>query len=47
MPSSSLSSHDYLMCISILQAGSHAKYKCHVCAQMVPDMKTMQVRLTF
>ena len=27
-----------------LQAGSHAKYKCYVCAQMVPDMKTMQVR---
>lgn len=25
------------------KAGSHAKYKCYVCAQMVPDMKTMQV----
>ena len=23
------------------QAG-HAKYKCHVCAQQAPDMKTMQ-----
>jgi hypothetical protein len=22
----------------------HAKYKCNVCAQQVPDMKTMQVR---
>lgn len=30
----------------LLQAGSHAKYKCYVCAQMVPDMKTMQVRLS-
>ena len=27
----------------LLQAGSHAKYKCYICAQMVPDMKTMQV----
>ena len=26
-----------------VQAGSHAKYKCYICAQMVPDMKTMQV----
>lgn len=27
----------------MLQAGSHAKFKCYICAQMVPDMKTMQV----
>ena len=27
----------------LLQAGSHAKYKCYICARMVPDMKTMQV----
>jgi hypothetical protein len=26
------------------QAG-HAKYKCHVCAQQAPDLKTMQVGL--
>ncbi|CAK0785630.1 hypothetical protein CVIRNUC_008841 [Coccomyxa viridis] len=25
------------------KAGSHAKYRCYICAQMVPDMKTMQV----
>ena len=45
LPCSDLNPHVYLMCPSILQAGSHAKYKCHICAQMVPDMKTMQVRL--
>ena len=27
----------------LVQAGSHAKYRCYICAQMVPDMKTMQV----
>ena len=30
-------------CMVLLQAGSHAKFKCYICAQMVPDMKTMQV----
>ena len=25
-------------------AAGHAKYKCPICAQQAPDMKTMQVR---